>query len=348
MAIQFKSQSDIGKSLTRSKMILCEFFEKWHYFSLELAVYNTVWWIGNYCHPLVELQFWAKDRITIYMDKYLNNSILPPPHTPTTSQNTTILNTIRSTLKNKQPREIVDNSNYKIWIFWWQGEKAMPDLVRGCFQQVKSTNDNVILVTQENIRQYSDIPDYIFRRVEQGEISFTHLSDILRVSLLAMHGGLWLDSTCWIPASIPDEVKSLRLISPRTKDQPKMPFWSDSRWCGWCSGTNLVQNPLFVFTRDFFYSFYKTRSRIPFYLFIDYVYDYAYRNIPEVKTMIDTMPENNINRNKLHFLLNEKWNKQEYSKICKNNWVFKLSYKSVWKKKTPKGEETYYGKLFSV
>ncbi len=224
----------------------------------------------------------------------------------------------------------------------------MPDLVRGCFQQVKSTNDNVILVTQENIRQYSDIPDYIFRRVEQGEISFTHLSDILRVSLLAMHGGLWLDSTCWIPASIPDEVKSLRLISPRTKDQPKMPFWSDSRWCGWCSGTNLVQNPLFVFTRDFFYSFYKTRSRIPFYLFIDYVYDYAYRNIPEVKTMIDTMPENNINRNKLHFLLNEKWNKQEYSKICKNNWVFKLSYKSVWKKKTPKGEETYYGKLFSV
>lgn len=76
-------------------MILYEFFEKWHYFSLELAVYNTVWWIGNYCHPLVKLQFWAKDRITIYMDKYLNNSILPPPttqqpsqpstHTPTTS-----------------------------------------------------------------------------------------------------------------------------------------------------------------------------------------------------------------------------------------------------------------------
>ena len=66
-------------------MILYEFFEKWHYFSLELAVYNTVWWIGNYCHPLVKLQFWAKDRITIYMDKYLNNSILPPQ--PTTSLN---------------------------------------------------------------------------------------------------------------------------------------------------------------------------------------------------------------------------------------------------------------------
>lgn len=38
----------------------------------------------------------------------------------------------------------------------------MPDLVRGCFQQVKSTNDNVILVTQENIRQYSDIPITFF------------------------------------------------------------------------------------------------------------------------------------------------------------------------------------------
>ena len=63
--------------------------------------------------------------------------------------------------------------------------------------------------------------------------------------------------------------------------------------------------------------------------------------------MIDEMPENNISRNKLHFLLNNLWNEQEYDKLCKDNWVFKLSYKSVWDQKTITGEDTYYGKLIS-
>lgn len=360
MTIQFKEQTKIGKILSRSKMIFYEFFEKWYFYSFKLAVYNSMWWIGNYCHPLVKLQFLAKHKMTTYMDNLLEMSVLPPPPPrytralcqPTTTSLTTLSSDCNPTnntftIHKSNLQRIVSSNDYKIWIFWWQGEESMPNLVRGCFQQVRNNNNNTILITKENIRQYSDIPDYIFCRVDQGEISLTHLSDILRVSLLAKYGGIWLDSTCWISGSIPEVVKRMKLISPNTKNQPELPFWSDSRWCGWCSGTNVVQNPLFVFTRDVFYTFYKTRSCIPFYLFIDYVYDYAYRKIPEVKAMIDEMPENNISRNKLHFLLNNLWNEQEYDKLCKDNWVFKLSYKSVWDQKTITGEDTYYGKLIS-
>lgn len=327
MAIQFKQQTKLGKALSRSKMIVSEFFEKWRFYSFKLAIYNTAWWVGNYCHPLVKLQIWAKHRITSYMDKLITTKPLVP------------LQMSKSA--------IVNCDEYKIWIFWWQGEDSMPELVKSCFQQVKRNNKNVILITKDNIRQYSDIPDYIFNKVENGNISFTHLSDILRVCLLAKYGGIWLDSTCWIPGPIPEEVKNMKFISPKTLNQPELPYWSDSRWCSWCSGTNIAQNPLFVFTRDVFYDFYKKNSRFPFYLFTDYIYDYAYRNIPEVKTMIDDMPENNVNRNKLHFMLNKLWNEQEYKDICKGNWVFKLSYKSVWKKYTTNGEQTFYGKLIS-
>lgn len=211
---------------------------------------------------------------------------------------------------------------------------------------LKTNNGNVILITKKNILEYSDIPDYIFDRVEKGEISYTHLSDILRVSLLARYGGMWIDSTCWISKTIPDDVKNMTLISPKTTKQPDLPFWSNSRWCAWCCGTNLIGNPLFVYARDLFYGFYKKNSRIPFYLFIDYVYDYAYRNIPEVKKMFDVIPENNVSRNKLHFLLNSPWSSANYKVLCENNWVFKLSYKSLWKPTTQNGEVTYYGKLF--
>ena len=77
--MHFKSQSKIGKVFSRTKMIIGEFFEKTRFYSYKLAVYNTAWWIGNYCHPLVKLQFWGKRKITQYMDNYLVCNKLPPP-----------------------------------------------------------------------------------------------------------------------------------------------------------------------------------------------------------------------------------------------------------------------------
>lgn len=334
MAVKFKTQSKVSKTFSRIRMIISEFFEKGYYYSWKLALYNTAWWIGNYCHPLVNLQYWSKKKITLWMDNYLITNILPPPSNAYTSNRTYVKDTLYC-------------KHYRIWVFWWQGEDEMPELVKACFRQLKFNNQNVILVTRYNVREYCDIPDFIFHRVEKGEISFTHLSDILRVSLLAKHGGMWIDSTCWISETIPTEIKTLPFVSPKTNNQPELPFWSNSRWCGWCTGTNLIGNPLFVFTRDLFYAFYKKNSRIPFYLFIDYVYDYAYRMIPEVKEMVDGLPENNINRNKLHFYLNKAWNETEYQDVCKNNWVFKLSYKSQWKPFTKNGLKTYYGQLIA-
>ena len=64
----FKAQSKFGKAFSRLQMIIHEFFEKGIHYSWWLAIYNTAWWIGNYCHPLVKLQFWGKMKITEWMD----------------------------------------------------------------------------------------------------------------------------------------------------------------------------------------------------------------------------------------------------------------------------------------
>ena len=218
--------------------------------------------------------------------------------------------------------------------------------MKGCYRQLGKNNKNVVLITKDNINDYCHIPQSIFDKVNRGDITFTHLSDILRVSLLAEHGGLWLDSTCWVPAALPQYVTDATLISPRTKNLPDLPSWSNSRWCGWGTGTNVKGNPLFVFARDLMYDFYKTNSRIPFYLFIDYIYDYAYRHDAHIKQMIDDIPENSTTRNALHFLLNTAWIEDKYNELCQGkNWVFKLSYKSVWKDTTVDGKPTFYNVL---
>ena len=60
MAVKFSTQSKVRKAFSRIQMIINEFFEKGQHYSWKLAIYNTAWWIGNYCHPLVCLQFWGK------------------------------------------------------------------------------------------------------------------------------------------------------------------------------------------------------------------------------------------------------------------------------------------------
>lgn len=128
---------------------------------------------------------------------------------------------------------------------------------------------------------------------------------------------------------------------------PNLPLWSNWRWCGWGMGTNMTHNPLFSFVRDFFYEFYKHNDYVLFYLVIDYLYDYAYRHNPAIRAMIDAIPENNERRNALHFMLNNPYSEEKYKDLIKENWLFKLSYKTPWKEATEDGKTTFYGMLLS-
>ena len=77
----------------------------------------------------------------------------------------------------------------------------MPDVAKACLNSIKMHADRhpVIVITEANHGDYVDLPDYIRTKVKQGKISLTHLSDILRMALLAKHGGIWIDSTVLIP-----------------------------------------------------------------------------------------------------------------------------------------------------
>ena len=55
-------------------------------------------------------------------------------------------------------------------------------------------------ITEKNYKDYVNMPDYIIRKQQSGEIDLTHFSDILRMMLLARHGGIWMDSTLLIPS----------------------------------------------------------------------------------------------------------------------------------------------------
>ena len=72
-----------------------------------------------------------------------------------------------------------------------------------------------------------------------------------------------------------------------------------------------------MFARDMLYSIYINESCVPHYLVMDYVFDYAYRKLPNIKEMIDNHTEYNTKRNELHFLLNKPYKEDTYQQLIK-------------------------------
>ncbi len=104
-------------------------------------------------------------------------------------------------LNRQYAKFLVDNQheqliaeNAPIFIFWWQGYNAqMPEIVKACIQAAKTNNPTkkIIFVTKDNFRKLVNIPNYILEKLNNGTITITHFSDILRASLLVERGGVY-------------------------------------------------------------------------------------------------------------------------------------------------------------
>ena len=94
-----------------------------------------------------------------------------------------------------------------IWQFWWQGESAVSPPVRVCLDSVRrhAGGRPVVLIDSANVSEYLDIPPVLLARQSAGGVSVVALSDYIRLALLSLYGGTWIDPTVWISGEIPSE-----------------------------------------------------------------------------------------------------------------------------------------------
>ena len=315
-------------------MIAREFFQKWKHYSFMYALYSTLYWLGYYCRPLNKLCMWAFHKKSDYINTYLK------------SRYGDIIEQYSKAKECSVP--LSKDEEYPIWVFWYQGFDSAPELVKACYRNLVAKNGRAVhMVNSENVHQYVEIPDYIDRKREAGVISLTHYSDIVRVSLLAKYGGMWLDSTCWCSEPIPQWVKEQPFFSCKTIVTTPLPLWSNSRWTSWLLGTSQVNSNLFCFIRDLFYRYAKQENYWIDYLLLDALIYLASIDIPIPKIVISELPENNLERNTLHFLLNKEYDDAKFKKITQNTWLFKLTYKQNFSLFTSNGKPTLYNHLIN-
>ena len=236
-----------------------------------------------------------------------------------------------------------------VWVCWWQGEDAMPELVKMCYRRlhqiIPSDIAKIHLITLKNYKEYVTFPKHIIEKFDKKIITMTTLSDILRMSLLSEYGGVWIDSTVFFTDELPNEFFEKEFYSQKMQDtEVAKREASKSMWCGFCMAGH-SSNPLFHFVRDAFSEWWKKYDDIVDYVLIDYLILEGYKNFPRIKELVDAVPNNNTGVFEMYKVLNQPYSAELYNKLTDNNVIHKLTYKIDLKKKTEYGQDTLYGYL---
>ncbi len=181
------------------------------------------------------------------------------------------------------------------------------------------------------VDQYASLDPSIMRKVHEGAITLTTLSDIVRFAVLKEHGGMWMDATMYLAADLSDDVRRYAFYSiPNHQTAPTR------NWTGYFMGGK-PGNPLFAYMLQAFTTLYALTDRIPDYFMIDVMMSAAYTHIPQVRSMIDAEPVNNLHRLYLADKLAD-----ATVELPSDTYAYKLSYKNT--RKIP-ATHTVYGEV---
>lgn len=230
-----------------------------------------------------------------------------------------------------------EESNF-IWVCWLQGLENAPKLVKKCYESVKRwyPDNDIVLITKENFRDYVDIPEYIINKWENGIISNTHFSDILRAALLIEKGGLWLDATVWCTGNSWKKIKENKLFVYRNG-------WMDMEYINMASWLIYSQsnNHILLLTQELLYDYWKRNNYLVNYFLFHMFFKMATEKYSDEWKLVPyySQIDNHLLANELMNNFDEK----RYDEIKYLTNFHKLTYKLPIDKN--KNKTTFYDKI---
>ena len=222
---------------------------------------------------------------------------------------------------------VTELDNNVIWTCWFQGEDAMPPIMKLCLKSIRkfSRNHRVIFLTNENLDQYVKLPEFIKEKFKSGRISFTHFSDILRTSVIRQHGGAWIDTTLLLTAPISEDFFKPTFHSIKT---PEFGFFvSKCRWTGFCFSSP-KNGEIISKVNDDLLRWWEKEDQVLDYFLLDYLFDRVCKNRSDLNQEIENIPISNENLSNLNRKLEEQLDIQMIENYFANTNIFKLSWKN--------------------
>lgn len=189
-----------------------------------------------------------------------------------------------------------------IWQYWGQGYDDVPAVVRTCLDSVdKYAGDyTVVRLTDANLSEYLDLPDFVQQK--RSVFSRAFFSDLLRLMLLRVYGGLWLDATILLSGPIPQEYTQCDFfVFRRDPAEPDFKYWRSTYayYFGWAKGFRVNMLSSFMAAKkggktvselcDLMLLWWKENSYLPDYFFLMVLFD-VYDGDKDFPLVSDTLP----------------------------------------------------------
>lgn len=215
------------------------------------------------------------------------------------------------------------------WTCWWQGTEQAPELVKSCWEtQRRNLPEGVrhVIITEENFREYIELPKYLLMKVKMGDIMLAHLADIIRVLLLYQYGGFWLDATVFLLEPLSKSILDYPIY---TRNLPEVQFCANTMWTiGFLYAK--PGNKLFRFCAEGFFYYFTRQNRLKYYFTLDYLIAIACNIFPEIEEQLQQIPYNNEGAFELRRHLTEPFDERKYREYIKGNSLQILTYKVNW------------------
>jgi hypothetical protein len=217
------------------------------------------------------------------------------------------------------------NTSRRVWIFWYQGFESAPPIVKKCAESVIAhvKDREVVLLDKDNMDKYAKFPLFIMDRLNKGQMSITHFSDLLRLELLIRHGGTWMDATCYLSDTPPDYILDSDLFMFQRVSKCFFPTRVSNGYISAKAGNNLLGH-----VQGNLYRFWKEHNRISDYFLFHLFFELAIIAYPDewnrVKPVFNGYPH------MMQSWLCEKFDKDVWDNICEQTSVHKLNHKLNW------------------
>lgn len=217
--------------------------------------------------------------------------------------------------------EPVSGGKKYAWSCWWQGMDEAPNLIKACINsQKKHLPDEVemVIITKNNYRDYIDFPQWLIDKVEDGRVTLTTFSDMIRAGFLYKYGGIWLDSTILLTETLPIDFWDYDIFTIR-----------EFRYCLPFMGGKSGQK-FYRFLMEGFFYYYKNYESTKYYLLVTYLLDIAMNKYPDIRETYNKLPEkswgisNISNFDSLSYHMNEKYTSEVYHKYMEGIYIHKL------------------------
>ncbi|MBO4498948.1 MAG: hypothetical protein J5732_01690 [Bacteroidaceae bacterium] len=228
-----------------------------------------------------------------------------------------------------------------IWQYWAQGfEGELPEVVKVCLASVDKYKGNyeVIRLSDKTISEYVDLPDFVWEKRRNGW-SIAFFSDVLRLALLYVYGGVWLDATILLTEPIPDRYSTYDFFMfQRDENEKNKKYWENSYayYFGWSKNfkVRVLNSIIFAKAENRFLCDYlnlmlciwKNCEVYPYYFTTQIMFNQL---LSSGKTVLDCPVENDCLPHYLMQIINGDFPYATVEETCNLCSMHKLTYKDI-------------------